>query len=43
MPMNCGHCVYPRIKERVPDHKACEHFVERELPHEDNDIDLYIG
>ncbi len=23
---NAGHCVKPRIKDRKPDHKACEHF-----------------
>ena len=21
-----GHCVYPRLKVRKPDEKACEHF-----------------
>jgi hypothetical protein len=28
--VNCGHCVYPRIKKREPTHKACEHFKCRE-------------
>ena len=25
-PVNCGHCTYPRIKGRKPDHEACAHF-----------------
>lgn len=24
-----GHCVYPAIKDRKSDQKACKHFVER--------------
>ncbi len=30
----CGHCVFPRLKNRRPDTPACGHFVagERELP-----------
>ncbi len=23
---NAGHCVKPRVKDRKPNHKACEHF-----------------
>ena len=26
----CGHCVYPRIKKRVPDTRSCEHFAARQ-------------
>lgn len=22
----CGHCIYPRRKDREPDHKACKHW-----------------
>lgn len=22
----CGHCVYPGLKNRKPDNKACEHY-----------------
>ena len=28
-PTNCGHCVYPRMKDRRPGHPACEHWEER--------------
>jgi len=24
-----GHCVYPRLKKRETDQKACEHYKER--------------
>ena len=27
--VNCGHCKFPRLKNRKPDFKACEHFVEK--------------
>lgn len=23
---HCGHCVYPRVKRRTPDTKACSEF-----------------
>ena len=26
----CGHCVFPRLKNRRPDSPACGHFVEGE-------------
>lgn len=26
----CGHCVFPRLKNRKPDTPACGHFVEGE-------------
>ena len=32
---NCGHCVYPALKDRRPETKACVHFKEvlvREVP-----------
>lgn len=25
----CGHCIYPRIKNRKPNEKACDHYKER--------------
>jgi len=25
--INCGHCVFPKMKQRNPTAKACEHFV----------------
>ena len=25
----CGHCIYPRIKERKPDTLACKHYKEK--------------
>jgi len=28
-PINCGHCVYPRMKERKPGTAACEHYIAR--------------
>ena len=28
-PINCGHCVYPRIKDRKPGTAACEHYIAR--------------
>jgi len=24
--VNCGHCVFPRLKHRKPNCKGCEHF-----------------
>ena len=30
--INCGHCSYPRIKHRAPDHAACRHFCPRKDP-----------
>jgi len=24
--VNCGHCIFPRLKNRKPDCKVCEHF-----------------
>lgn len=34
--VNCGHCIYPRLKSRKPDSPACEHFealpVQQPLP-----------
>ena len=36
MKTECGHCVFPRIKQRRPRQAACVHFMERteeqELP-----------
>jgi len=32
VPACCGHCVYPRLKHRTPDHPACPHFVKNETP-----------
>ena len=34
MPACCGHCVYPRLKNRRPDAPACGNYVmgERKLP-----------
>ena len=26
MPVNCGHCVHGRTKQRKPSHRVCEHF-----------------
>lgn len=26
---HCGHCVYPRVKSRAPDTKACGAFEEK--------------
>ena len=23
----CGHCVYPKVKKRLPDAEICQHFV----------------
>ena len=34
-PVNCGHCIYPRIKKREPNRAACEYFEYR-----DNRVDL---
>lgn len=28
-PCNAGHCIKPRVKDRKPSHKACEHFERR--------------
>ncbi len=28
-PAGCGHCVYPRLKHRPPQHPACVHFSPR--------------
>lgn len=30
--VNCGHCKYPRLKNRAPHTPACEHFALREAP-----------
>ena len=27
--LNCGHCVFPRIKKRLPDTRACEQFLKK--------------
>ena len=27
--VHCGHCIHPRVKNRKPDEKACEHYKER--------------
>ena len=35
-PVNCGHCTYPRLKNRKPDTLACTHFVLREQPEQEN-------
>ena len=32
--INCGHCVYPRIKHMRAEKQACKHFTEREAPQE---------
>lgn len=29
-PISYGHCVYPRLKKRETDNKACEHYKARE-------------
>lgn len=29
MTCGCGHCIYPRLKHKKPNQKACEHFAER--------------
>lgn len=26
MPVDCGHCCYPRLKKRVPDTPACANY-----------------
>ena len=26
----CGHCIYPRVKHRLPDEKGCRHFEKRD-------------
>ena len=30
--INCGHCVFPRIKHMRAGKEACKHFAEREVP-----------
>lgn len=30
--VNCGHCVYPRIKHREPHAKACSYYELRTMP-----------
>ena len=30
--LECGHCVYPRLKHRNPSAPACKHYAEREKP-----------
>ena len=30
--VDCGHCIYPRIKHRQPRHPACGHYVCRTIP-----------
>lgn len=27
--VNCGHCVHPRIKKRLPNTTACDHYREK--------------
>jgi len=27
IPVNCGHCVYPRLKKRKPQSSACRYFL----------------
>ena len=42
-PVYCGHCVYPGIKHRRPDHAACAHFEERKsenLPNRTEVVDF---
>lgn len=31
---NCGHCVYPRLKHRKPNDKACDNFQDRSNSHD---------
>lgn len=31
-PVNCGHCNYPRLKERTPDTPSCKHFSPKTAP-----------
>ena len=40
--VDCGHCVYPRIKHRRAEKQACDHFAEREMPEEYPDRDKVI-
>lgn len=30
--VNCGHCIYPRVKHREPNTKACQHYDQRTEP-----------
>ena len=30
--VSCGHCMYPMLKHRRPDTKACQHYELRPLP-----------
>jgi len=32
--VDCGHCVYPRVKTRKPETPACKHFaaLEKNMP-----------
>lgn len=27
--VHCGHCIYPRVKTRMPDTKACDKYREK--------------
>ena len=27
MPVNCGHCIFPRLKKRKPQASACQYFL----------------
>lgn len=31
-PIDCGHCGYPRIKHREPNHRACDRYELRKEP-----------
>ena len=30
--VHCGHCTYPRTKNRKPQTKACQYFTQRTIP-----------
>lgn len=32
-PINCGHCTYPRIKDREPHSPACKNFSDSQKQH----------
>lgn len=33
--LHCGHCVLPRMKNKKPEQKACEKFVQKENKEKD--------
>jgi len=39
--VNCGHCVYPRLKARAPGTKACAHYEPREQPPVPEIVDFF--